>query len=391
MAVKWSTWASLGKPAGRELGRPVVQRNPDGRLEVFAVGQGEMFNISQISPDGAWRGDWRSKGRPSAEVGIRSHVVGRNADGRLEIFSVGEDDAVWQKWQLAPNNGWSDGWATLGEPTGDQFPFTDRVLEQLAVGRNQDGRQEVFAVWSFNGVFGRVFQKWQVAPNGGWSGWSEMHFSAGSTHIRGSDRISVGRNADGRQELFLLTTEFPDVEPVLRHIWQLFPNAGWSDWESLGKPRDAFPAPQDRDLSHPAVQKNADGHLEVFALGNGAFCNRWQEPPLNLPHIQWRREGWNAKPRPAPDVGLTWLEAAINVGGPLNGHIEVFALGDDGALWHAWQIDQAPNWSRWESLAAPPATIRSADRITVGTNRDGRLEVFVGGGDGAVWRISQTR
>jgi hypothetical protein len=79
------------------------------------------------------------------------------------------------------------------------------------------------------------------------------------------------------------------------------------------------------------------------------------------------------------------------VEGQLNGHIEVFALGDDGALWHAWQIDQAPNWSRWESLATPPVTIRGADRLTVGTNHDGRLEVFVVGGDGAVWRISQTR
>jgi hypothetical protein len=85
VAVKWSTWTSLGKPAGRELGTPIVQRNPDGRLEVFAVGQGEIFNISQISPDGAWRGDWRSKGKPSADVGIRSHVVGTDCGHRVSL------------------------------------------------------------------------------------------------------------------------------------------------------------------------------------------------------------------------------------------------------------------------------------------------------------------
>ena len=112
---------------------------------------------------------------------------------------------------------------------------------------------------------------------------------------------------------------------------------------------------------------------------------------MNIPIINWRREGWNAKPRPKPEVGLTWIEAAINVGGQLNDHIEVFALGDDGALWHAWQIDQAPFWSAWESLASPPVKIREADHLTVGTNRDGRLEVFVVGLDGAVWRISQIR
>ena len=308
------------------------------------------------------------------------------------MFAVGEDEDVWQKWQVAPNGGWTDAWVTLGGPTSEQFPFSARVLEQLAVGRNQDGRQELFAVWSFNGAFARVFQKWQIAPNGGWSGWSEMPFSFGSTEVRGSERITVGRNEDGRQELFVITREFViDEAPVLQHIWQVFPNAGWSEWESLGKPRDAFPEPQDRDLSQPVVQKNADGHLEVFALGNGAFCNRWQERPLNIPVIKWRHEGWNAKPRPKPEVGLTSLEAAINVGGQLTGHIEVFGLGDDGALWHAWQIDQAPHWSRWESLASPVVNIRGADRLTVGTHRDGRLEVFVVGNDGAVWRVSQTR
>ena len=69
-------------------------------------------------------------------------------------------------------------------------------------------------------------------------------------------------------------------DDALWHIWQVAPNNGWSDWESLGKPKDHFDGsepPKDRDLSEPLVQKNADGHLEVFAPGNGAFCNRWQE------------------------------------------------------------------------------------------------------------------
>jgi hypothetical protein len=391
MAIQWSKWASLGKPAETALGSPFVQSNQDGRLEVFAAGRGEMFNLSQVSPNGAWRTDWRSKGRPSSNVGIKSHVVGRNADGRLEIFAGGEDDAVWQKWQVAPNGGWTDAWQSMGHRPfrGD---FDTRGLVQLAVGRNQDGRQELFAVWGLAEDSGAVYQNWQLAPNGGWSGWSGFSIKGFSDlrspdFVRSSDRITVGRNADGRQELFVVAM----IDGALWHTWQLFPNAGWSDWESLGKPRDQFPEPRDRDLSQPVVQKNADGHLEVFAPGNGAFCNRWQEPPLNLPVIKWRREGWNAKPRPKPEVGLTWLEAAINVGGQLNGHIEVFGLGNDGALWHAWQIDQAPFWSAWQSLESPPVKLREADHLTVGTNHDGRLEVFVSGQDGAVWRISQIR
>src|SRR5262245_62051274 len=152
MPIQWSDWASLGKSQGTELGRPFAQRNQDGRLEVFAVGRGEVFNISQVSAKGAWRDGWRSKGRPSSHVGIKSHVVGKNADGRLEIFALGDDNALWQKWQVAPNSGWVDTWKSLGKPESSGF-FT----EQFTVGRNQDGRQELFAVASSDSSL-RVFQ-----------------------------------------------------------------------------------------------------------------------------------------------------------------------------------------------------------------------------------------
>jgi hypothetical protein len=373
MAVQWSNWASLGKPQETELGRPCAQRNQDGRLEVFAIGLGGIFNICQVVPNGGWRDGWLSKDRPAPNVRIRSHVVGTNADGRQEIFALGDDNALWQKWQTAPNNGWSE-WKTLGTPTSDSA-----LTDQFTVGKNQDGRQEVFAV----GNDGNVWQIWQIAPNGGWSAWATL--GKPPTEIRHSDRITIGRNKDGRQELFVM-----GGDDALWHIRQVAPNVGWSDWESLGKPRDLgfSEPPKERDLSEPLVQENADGHLEVFAPGNGAFCNRWQEAPNST---VWRHQGWNEKPQPSPAVRITGLEAALNVGGQLNGHLEVFALGSDGNLWHAWQIDRAPNWSPWESLERPPTEIRAADRLTIGTNQDGHLEIFVVGQDGAVWHKWQVR
>ncbi|MDX3698060.1 M23 family peptidase, partial [Streptomyces europaeiscabiei] len=32
-------------------------------------------------------------------------AVNRNADGRMEFFARGTDNAVYHKWQVAPNNG----------------------------------------------------------------------------------------------------------------------------------------------------------------------------------------------------------------------------------------------------------------------------------------------
>lgn len=368
MAIQWSKWESLGRPQETEVGRPFVQRNQDGRLEVFAIGPGGIFNIWQVFPNAAWHDGWLGLGKPSSKVRITSHVVGRNADGRQEIFALGDDHALWQQWQVAPNNGWSK-WKTRGTPTR-KISLTDR----LTVGRNQDGRQEVFVV----GSDGNVWQIWQTAPNNGWSEWGKL--GQPPAGIRGADRITVGSNADGRQELFVM-----GGDDALWHIWQKAPNVSWTGWESLGKPKDPdFPEPKDRDLSQPAVQENPDGHLEVFAPGNGAFCNRWQEAPTSS---KWRHEGWNAKPRPNPEVGITWLEPVLDV---KRRRVEVLALGDDGALWHAWQIFQPPFWSHWESLGTPPAKIREGDRLTVGPNQDDRLEGFVVGEDGAVWHIWQT-
>ncbi len=368
MAIQWNNWASLGKPQDTELSRPFVSRNQAGRLEVFATAHGAIFNIFQVAPNGGWAEDWRDKGSPQVNVTQLAHVVGRNADGRQEIFALGDNGVLFHKWQVVPNGGWSD-WKSMGAPAAGLI-----FSGQFTAGRNQDGRQELFAVASD----GALWQIWQTTPNGGWSDWKQT--GKPPAGIRPADRIAVTSNADGRQELFAM-----GGDDALWHMWQVAPNVGWTAWASLGQPRDqGFPEPRERDIGQPSVQRNADGHLEVFAPGNGAFCNRWQESPGSA---VWRHEGWNAKPPLAAGVGIVWLEAALN----FTKHLEVFALADDGALWHAWQVDQAPFWSAWASLDCPPPGLRAGERLTVGTNQDGRLEVFVVGQDGAVWHIWQIR
>src|SRR5690348_13526237 len=111
----WNGWDSLGGQSGG--GTPVVGRNADGRLEVFTALTGlagpQLGHIYQTSPNGGWSG-WSSLGAPPGEF-LGSPAVGVNADGRLEVFvrvglmSVGE---LWHNWQTPPN-GWS-GWDNLG-------------------------------------------------------------------------------------------------------------------------------------------------------------------------------------------------------------------------------------------------------------------------------------
>jgi hypothetical protein len=73
------------------------------------------------------------------------------------------------------------------------------------------------------------------------------------------------------------------------------------------------------------------------------------------------------------------------VGSNKDGRLEVFVRGTDGGLWHIWQTAPNDGWSGWASLGggltSNPCVIRNAD---------GRLEVFVRGTDNALWHKWQT-
>jgi hypothetical protein len=161
----WDAWDDLGQPTGVQLTGVSVGRNSDGRLEVFSVGNDSNFwHRSETTVGGAW-GGWDSLGTPTAALGLDRPVVAANADGRLELFTVSRDAAAneaWHIWQDAGTaTGWS-AWESLGGNPGG-----------IDVSQNDDGRLEIFATLgdgSPGGLTG-VFHRWQTSPNGA-SGWS---------------------------------------------------------------------------------------------------------------------------------------------------------------------------------------------------------------------------
>src|SRR5919202_1377858 len=230
----WSGWSALdGSLSG---GRPVVEQNADGRLELLAEAPGasgpELAHIWQTAPNGGWDG-FASLGAPPAQF-LGSPAVGRNPDGRLEAFvRVGlmSTGALWHIWQTAPNGGWS-GWDNLGGGIGPHF---------VDVGQNADGRLEVFAVGS-----NAVWHIAQTSAGAGWGSWDSLGTPPGATFLRAT---SVGQNADGRLELFV-----PDLNGGAWHSWQASPGGSWGSWDSLGG-----------GPTSPAVGAHAGGRLELFA------------------------------------------------------------------------------------------------------------------------------
>jgi acylphosphatase len=287
-----------------------------------------MYGATGIKlPQAGWQ--------PLGGVITTEPVAGVNKDGRIEVFALGADNALWHIWQTAPNSGWS-GWASLG----------GGITSTPAIVRTADGRLEAFA----RGTDGALWHIWQTAPNNGWSGWASLG------GVITSDPCAV-RNADGRVEVF---ARGPDG--ALWHIWQKGAQQGWSRWTSLGV----------QFVGNPAAGNNKDGRIEVFMrAGNGALIHLWQTAPNN-DWSAWASLGGAIAADPA-------------VANNADGRLEVFARGTDNALWHIWQTAPNNGWSAWDSLGG---VITS--NPAVGRNKDGRLEVFARGADGASWHVRQT-
>src|SRR5262249_43867513 len=67
-----------------------------------------------------------------------------------------------------------------------------------------------------------------------------------------------------------------------------------------------------------------------------------------------------------------------------NGRLELFAIGEDGLVYHGWQRDVGSSaWSAWGPMKGGNLHARG---LAVGLNQHNNLEVFPIGSDGQVYR-----
>jgi hypothetical protein len=361
-----TNWSSLGSPGPQTLSdaSPIVVQNADGRLEVFLGPQDvdakvdALWHIGQTSLGGGWSA-WASLNWP-AKVSVSSFDVGRNADGRLEIFISGSDGTLWHTWQTTAGGSWNNPWFSLG-------PLWQGVAAGgiIDVAMNIDGRLEVFTPAS-DGTFWHIGQ---IAPNGTWSSWSSLGMESSLGMLDNLRFPVTGRNADGRLEVFSVSSD-----GMYWHIGQIAPNGTWSSWLSMAQPSTPFGP----SAAPPVVGQNADGRLEVFTGAlDGAIWHTSQTSP-NGTWNSWSSLSWPTNTRLGP---------LFTVGRNADGRLELLATGDDGALWHSVQTSPGGSWSTWDSLGAPPNTSPFSGPF-VAENTDGRLEAFAVA-SGTLWHARQ--
>lgn len=326
---------------------PVVGRNADGRLEVFTSDyDGDILHMYQLTAGGSWSG-W-SELPFSANFGLARPGVMNNHDGRLELFAQ-SGSRMYHNYQVTPNGSWS-GWLDFGGG------FANMLWTQPIATWGTDGHLELFAV----GANGHLLRRHQTAPTGGtWSGWEDLGGTFDPSAIP-----APFLTYDGKQVVFML-----DKNGVVQYRMQTSRLGPWGGWTSLGGGpiTGGFLNGQNWGV---AVARNQNGRLEVFATGRDhQLYHRWQAD---------KDGGWVSG----------WASLGGFIGMPVaarhpDGRLEVMArttpspqgstLGT--SIRHITQTTAGGGWSAWSYLGgAGPGTYQTP---SIATNADARFEVFI--------------
>ncbi len=193
-----------------------------------------------------------------------------------------------------------------------------------------------------SGLIYDVWHRWQLTPNGSWSGW----VSHGRPPDASQQSIDLAMNKNNRLEL--LSGVQTETEYELWHLTQKAPTNGWMSWQMLAIPN--FP-----DANKPyvlwAVGVNADGRLEAFGLN---MDDSSAVQAFQTPGGAW--QGWSDWQSLGSPGGGMPDGSALAVGESDDGRLEVFGTGKDCNLWHRWQTTPNNGWSAWTNRGRPAGT-----------------------------------
>lgn len=289
------------------------------------------------------------------DVGLGDVHAVANSDGRLEIYGIGPDGTLYQRYELSPDADWSL-WGVHRAP--------GNVGTDVIRAPAPDGRLYVASLDR-----GVLSLRRQQSANAG--------FEAQDVRT-GHDLRSVALaiNQDGTVAAFAI-----GGSEMLYYLSQQQPESGdWSDWSLVGGDSlRANPLPASGSLEAFIVRsqvlsaaRNRNGALSAFAIGStGSVVVATQAQP-NSRSWSWTSLGGH-------DID------AISARTNRFGEITLVALGGDHAL-YARQQAKSGEWSEWMQLHPGPV----ADFALLSTPRD-LVEVVAALPDSLVSRWQTSR
>ena len=273
----------------------------------------EHMEVWGVDENGLVRSFWYWNGWQDSYVLRRSSGFAKcagiasvsRAPQHMEIFAVGEHGALEGKWF------WEDEWKDWYTLEGASFSQTAGIA---AVSRTAQ-HMEVFVV----GEDGFIRGKWF------WDGWKDW-YTFDDPRLSQTAGLAAVSRAPQHMELFVV-----GEDGFIRGKWFW---DGWKDWYELGGGHFSHTA------GIAAVSRSPE-HMEIFLIGEDGlmrgkwFWNEWKD---------WYVLDKRRSEGPPVEFSQTARVAAVSRGPD---HMELFAVGLDGRLWHNW-FDKG--WSGWDLI-----------------------------------------
>ncbi len=150
----WSGWSNL---EGLDLKKIEVGSMSDGRLILFAIGgDNDTYERHQVTPDGGWS-DWSTLLGSNNFKGISCTI---SKAGRVTLFGLHFDGSVDF---IAQTNPETDAWSPWS-------PLYGSEIQSIESYSNWEGRMLISSI----GGDGKVYNRWQAAPDGSWKEWDNL-------------------------------------------------------------------------------------------------------------------------------------------------------------------------------------------------------------------------
>jgi len=252
------------------------------------------------------------------------------ANGTIDVYARGTDNTLRHKTY---NDGWT-GWERLGgaiaSDPGVYKNFDSQIVDLYALGEDDD-----------------VVRRWYYSGTQEWSEWGS----------HGGDMASAPAAVARYQGFSVVNLFVLDNNTTLFHQWYT-DAANWMPWGPLRSGPTSGPAVISRAWSEfDLLVRGAAGDLTYASYGDTAGWSSWASL------------GGPTSGQIASDPAVASRES---------GELNVFARGNDGAIWH--RARTASGWGAWQSLggvwASNPASVSPTS---------GQLQVFAVDDEQYLW------
>lgn len=358
----WSFWSPVNedfKLDKRDQQLTAVAVAND-KLDVFAIGNDNQIWSAYWEGPSGWH-DWyplphNDKFGPGLR---RITTVSRPEIDKTDVFAIGDDNRLWWTWWQG--RAWSE-W----QPLPGDARFDPRTQAISAVSRSQFN-VDLFAV-DLNGVVRTAFWDW---VHNSWH--SFYNVPAGPMTFPQSQNVSAVARNEHTLDAFIIGSDGA--------VWRTNYQDGrtWAQWEEVpGKP--GFD-PTSQQVA--AVSRPGSDTLDILAIdGRDRVLSNHSD----------NGQDWQVWTQQIPDLGFDHSTQRLTALARSGTNVDVFAFRSDGPspadgkLWSAWWNNRLQSWGKWFDPPLGGAKFDVAQQnIAAVARTQNNMDLFAIGEDGALW------